>query len=142
MKYEFASREWTAALHGIIAERAAVEIKTKPNLTMSICEVFTDAPAHLADKDGKLAWSAVINGDKIDVRPSERDDVKVKVTADYATTLPLGRFSTDGDPARAAQLQSMVAAAVAAGKLSFAGDRTPGPDQLTSIHDAIAKLTA
>jgi hypothetical protein len=142
MKYEFASREWCAALHGIIAERAAVEIKTKPNLTMSVCEVFSNAPAHLADKDGKLAWSAVVQGDKIDVRPAERDDVKVKVHADYQTCVPLGQFSTDGDPARAAKLQSMVAAAVAAGKLTFVGERAATPDSMTSIHDAIARLTA
>ena len=141
MKYEFASREWCAALHGVIAERVANEVKTKPNLTMSICEVFHDAPLRLAP-EGKLAWSCIVEGDKVDFRASERDDVRVKVTADYETTVPLGQFSTEGDPARAAQLQQMVAAAVAAGKLKFDGDRTPSPNALTSIHDAIARLTA
>ena len=40
------------------------------------------------------------------------------------------------------KLQSMVAAAVESGKLVFNGDRTRSDDQLTSPHDAIAKLTA
>jgi hypothetical protein len=142
MKYEFGGPLWSAALHGMIAERVATLSKTNPNLTMSICEVFNDAPERLAGPSRKLAWSCVVEGDKVDFRPEERNDVRVKVTADWAATVPLGQFCTEGDPERAAKLQSMVAATVAAGKLSFVGDRTPNADSVPSIHDAIARLTA
>jgi hypothetical protein len=101
MKYEFASPAWCAAMHGLIAERVATEAKTRPDLVMSICEVFTDAPPHLADADGKVAWSCVVDGAEIDFRCSERDDVRVKVVGDYAAILPLGRYETRGDPDRA-----------------------------------------
>src|SRR5580692_2542006 len=98
MKYEFASPAWLAAIHGIISERAASLAKQTPDLRMSICEVFTGAPGHLADAAGKITWSCVIDAGVVDFRPTERDDVRFKVTVDYQAVLPLGRFDTRGDP--------------------------------------------
>ena len=141
MKYEFASREWCAALHGLIAERAAWEVKTKPNLAMSICEVFTDAPAHLADAGGKVAWSCVIEDGKVDFQTCERDDVKFKVFGDYTAILPLGQYDTRGDPERAAALGAMAAKVLESGGMRTTGERIANPQAITSIHDAIARLT-
>ncbi|MEI9988528.1 MAG: hypothetical protein WDM86_00685 [Rhizomicrobium sp.] len=142
VKYSFASPGWLAAIHGIIVERAAWESKTKPNLHMSICEVFYNAPPHLSDKDGKIAWSCVIAGGKVDFQLRERDDVRFKVLGDYEAIVPLGRFDTKGDPARAAELAALGAATRAAGKLRTIGQRPDDADAMTSVHDAIARLTA
>ena len=141
MKYEFASREWCAVLHGLIAERAAWEVKSKPNLAMSICEVFTNAPAHMADADGKVAWSCVIEDGRVDFQIRERDDVKFKVVGEYAAILPLGQYDTHGDPARAAELGTMAAKALESGGMKTTGERIANPQAITSIHDAIARLT-
>ena len=144
MRYEFASPAWCAALHGLIAERVATEVKTKPDLTMSICEVFTNAPPHLADGDGKVAWSCVVDGPNVDFRASERDDVRTKVVGDYAAILPLGRYETRGEPDRAKALAAMAAKVREAGAMRTITDGAParpGAQALTSMHDAIARLT-
>ncbi len=141
MKYEFASPEWCAALHGLIAERAAWEVKSKPNLRMSICEVFTGAPARFADTDGNAAWSCVINDGRVDFQRRVRDDVRFKVVGDYAAILPLGRYDTRGDPARAAELAAMALKVRESGGMTVIGERLADPQAITSIHDAIARLT-
>ena len=141
MKYVFACRDWCAALHGLIAERATWELKTKPNLAMSICEVFTNAPADIADVDGKVAWSCIIEDGKVDFQIRERDDVRFKVVGDYAAILPLGQFDTRGDPERAAELAALAAKVVESGGMKTTGERIANPQAMTSIHDAISRLT-
>jgi|ERR1700723_2440751 hypothetical protein len=142
MKYEFASPAWLAAIHGIISERAAWLIKDTPDLRMSICEVFTGAPAHLADQAGKIVWSCVIDGAGVDFRLAERDDVRFKVTVAYAAVLPLGRFDTKGDPERRVELSRMSADLIERGVMKIVGARDADPRAMPSVHDAIARLTA
>ena len=143
MKYEFASSEWLAALHGIIVERAETLSKSQPNLWMSTCEVFYDAPRHLADENGKVAWSCVVNGGNVDFQRRERDDIRYKVLADYDAIVPMGRYDTRGEEARAAELQRMVGALLADGKMSRPlGDKVRDADSFPLLHDAIARLTA
>jgi hypothetical protein len=66
LKYELGSPEWLAVLHGMIVEGAARERLSKPNLRASSCEVLLSAPDHLADADGKVTWSLVIQGGNVD----------------------------------------------------------------------------
>jgi hypothetical protein len=141
MKYAFASPGWLAAIHGLIAERASWEIKTKPSLRMSVCEVFLNAPPALARADGVIVWSCVIDGADIDFQLRERNDVHFKVLAEYDPILPLGRFDTKGDPARAAELAGMAAALIQSGAMKTIGQRVGDPQAMTSVHDAIARLT-
>jgi hypothetical protein len=141
MKYEFASPTWLAAIHGIISERAAWLMKETPELRMSICEVFTDAPAHLANEGGKIVWSCVIEGGVVDFRLTERDDVRFKVTVDYEAVLPLGQFDTKGDPERQAELSQMSADLIERGVMRIVGRRDSDARAMPSVHDAIAQLT-
>jgi hypothetical protein len=141
VRYEFASRQWLAALHGIITERAERERAAKPKLSMSICEVFTNAPAHLAGEGSRIVWSCVVEGNDIDFRITERDDVRVKVVVPYDKVLPLGRYDTRGDPARAAELASLVDALRANGDMQTIGEHRADPQAISSVHDAIARLT-
>ncbi len=141
MKYEFASPAWLAAIHGIISERAARLMRETPDLRMSICEVFTDAPAHLANAGGRIVWSCVIDSGVVDFRLAERDDVRFKVTIDYAAVLPLGQFDTKGDPERQAELSRMSADLIDRGVMKIVGQRDSDPRAMPSVHDAIAQLT-
>jgi hypothetical protein len=142
MKYVFGSPGWLAAIHGVIAERAAWELKAKPNLSMSICEVFLNAPRDLANAEGgKIAWSCVVDGPHIDFQLRERDDVRFKVIAEYEPLLPLGRYDTRAEPTRAAELARMAAELIASGKMRTVGERIADPAAMTSVHDAIARLT-
>jgi hypothetical protein len=142
MRYEFASPGWLAAIHGIISERAGQLIKETAGLRMSICEVFTDAPSHLADDAGRIVWSCVIDDGVVDFRLAERDDTRFKVTVDYAAVLPLGRFDTKGDPERQTELSRMSAELIEKGVMKVMGTRDSDPRAMPSVHDSIAKLTA
>lgn len=142
MRYEFGSTEWLAALHGIIAERTAVLSKTNPRLWMSTCEVFYNAPAHLAGADGKIAWSCVVADGNVDFQRVERDDVRYKVLADYQAVLPMAQYDTLDDAQRQAVLQDMVKQLLDSGNMSRPlGTRSADPDAFPKLHDTIAKLT-
>jgi hypothetical protein len=142
MKYVFGSPGWLAAIHGIIAERAAWESKARPNLSMSVCEVFLNAPGGLANAEGaKIAWSCVVDGAHVDFQLRERDDLRFKVLAEYEALLPLGRYDTRGEPTRAVELARMAAELIGSGKMRTVGARVADPAAMTSVHDAIARLT-
>jgi hypothetical protein len=142
MKYEFASREWFAALHAIFSERAAAAAQTNPDLRVSTCEVFENPPAHLLEPgQTKLAWHCQINGANVHFALSESDDVETKIIGDYATLVPLSHYVVNGDPKREAELEQLLGQAVAAGKIKVI-KRASGTGPLGSVHDAICRLTA
>ncbi len=142
MKYEFASREWFAALHAIFCERAAIAAKTNPELRLSTCEVFTDPPKHLLPEgEVKLSWHCKIHGSNVEFALTESDDTETKIIGDYTTLLPLARYVTHGDPKREAELEALLAKAVGTGKINVVR-RSTRPSGLGSIHDAICMLTA
>jgi hypothetical protein len=142
LKYEFASREWFAALHAIFCERAAIAAQTDPGFRTSTCEVFTDPPHHLLSPgQSSLAWNCRIEGVRVDFALGEVDGTATKITGDYATLVPLARYVVDGDPAREAELERLLGQAVAAGKITVVS-RAPTAGRLGSVHDAICALTA
>lgn len=141
MKYSFGSPEWLAALHGIIVERATTLGQQNPRLWMSTCEVFTNAPADIADATGKIAWSCVVEGTKVDFQRTERD-LRYKVVADYNAILPMARYAAHGDPERRAVLTDMIAKLLASGQMQRPfGNRADDPDAFPKLHDVIAGLT-
>lgn len=141
MRYEFGSTEWLAALHGIIAERTAALSPSNPRLWMSTCEVFTNAPAHLADENGNITWSCVIEDGKVDFQRTERD-LRYKVIADYDAVLPMGQYDTLDQPDRRAVLMDMIKELLDSGGMTRPfGTRSDDPDAFPKLHDAIAKLT-
>lgn len=141
MRYEFGSTEWLAALHGIIAERTAALSLANPRLWMSTCEVFTNAPAHLADTDGNIVWSCVVEGGKVDFQRTERD-LGYKVIADYAAVLPMAQYDTLGEPERRTVLMDMIKDLLKSGNMKRPfGTRSDDPNAFPKLHDAIAKLT-
>jgi hypothetical protein len=141
MKYEFGSPEWMIAIHGVIAGRAGVVGALHPELTFSMCEVYTDAPVHLSGADRKIAWHFRLMGWTVEFDASEADDVDYKVVCDYQGILPAGRFDTRGDPARLAELKAIGQALADAGKLKILGDPAKRPEVFGSTHDSIARLT-
>jgi hypothetical protein len=142
VKYEFASREWFAALHAIFCERATIAAKTHPDFRVSTCEVFENPPAHLLEPgQTRLAWHCKIKGAEVHFALSESDDVETKIIGDYATIAPLSRYVAHGDPKREAELEQLLGQAVAAGKIKIV-KRATGASPLGSVHDAICALTA
>ncbi len=143
MKYRFGSREWLAALHAIICERARLAAVTRPDYSYSICEVYTGVPGEIAIlPGGRTAWHATVRGADVTFELEESDAVDFKAVADYMSIIPLGQFDTMGRADRATTLQDMATAVVASGKLKMTGASPGGDGPLGSLHDAIAKLTA
>ena len=141
VKYEFGSRQWFAALHAILCEKARAA--ADHTLSYSVCEVMTGVPAHLAFlPDGKAAWCATIRGADVTFELEERDDVNFKAVMDYASVLPLARFDTQGRADLNAELWAMSAALVASGKMTLTGDPGGPPGPFAAAHDAIVQLTA
>ena len=143
MIYEFASPGWMAFMHGIIAGRIADLGDAARDLNFSICEVFTDPPASLSPTGEPLAWHCVIRNGEVMFGASDREDVEVRVVADYASILPLARYDhARGDPAGAADIAAQGQALRASGKLVVNGARAERDPRVGNLHDPIARVTA
>jgi hypothetical protein len=142
MKYAFASPGWMAFMHGMMVDRAARLLEEAPDVAWSICEVFTDPPRELSPDGAPLAWHAVVQDGKVEFGASERDDVDVKITVDYAAVVPLGRYDTRGDPGRAAELAALGQGLRDRGLMCVIGDRLARDPRVGNFHDAIARVTA
>jgi hypothetical protein len=138
MKYEFASAEWFAALHGVLGSLAATQAARSPDFRISLCEVFLNAPPGRASQGGTLAWSCVSTGADLDFHLRERDDVEFKMRLDYALAAELARADAD-EPAKLAALVGRLAEARRAGALEQrGGEWRYGFD----IHNVMVRLTA
>lgn len=137
-KIELASPEWLAALKGLIERYMKL---AGPDLTLSICEVFTGVPKHL-DKhgDGRLAWHCKIEGGRLHFAEGEVVHADLKTIADYDFILPFARLKLD--PGNMADYQKAQEAGVAAGKLQRSGDISKVPPAFYGMHNELAEITA
>ena len=91
-------------------------------------------------------WISVANGE-LRVGKGILPDADIRITADYATVLPLARMVFEGNPEGAAEAAKLGAAAAAAGKMSTEGDMTAiakVPALATAfakLHDTMARRT-
>ena len=142
-RYQFASPQWLAALHGLMAARASAAAVELADAEYSMCEVFTDVPPAVNPAPGgRVSWHTRMTGGVFTWALGEVDDVQRKVIADWKTILPLAQTVFADDAAAAVEAQSSVAAAVADGKVSVTGDFAGAPPVFANIHDEIARLTA
>jgi hypothetical protein len=143
MTYEFASPGWMAFMHGMISARMADLGEAARTVNFSICEVFTDPPASLSPSGAPLAWHCVIRNGVIEFGNTERQDVEVRIVADYQSILPLARHDySSGDPERAAEVAAQGQALRESGKLVMHGSRAQRDPRIGNLHDPIARVTA
>mgnify|MGYP001561447267 CR=1 FL=1 len=142
MKYVFASPGWMAFMHGMVAERASRLAAEAPDISWSLCEVFTDPPASLSADGAPIAWHVIVRDGEVTFAATESDAVEFKVIVDYEGVVPLGRYDTRGDPDRAAELTAMSQALIAEGRMQTIGDRSNRDPRIGNFHDPIARVTA
>lgn len=137
-KVEFASPAWFGEVRRMFEAYAATAPR---DFAFSVCEVFTDVPAHL-DKDGSgvIAWHFRIADGRFHFAYGEADDVDMKTVSDYDFILPFARMRIAPDTA--AEYQKRMQAGVEAGKLRRTGDGSKAPPELYAIHNDLADITA
>jgi hypothetical protein len=135
-KIEFASREWHERLKALLDRYTAM---VGPELELSLCEVFTGVPAHIAEQ-GRIAWHCRISGGKVDFREGEIASADLKTIADYDFVLTLARMKIEPDTM--AEYQALQAEGAASGKLVTTGDTTKIPPVFYGMHNELAEVTA
>ena len=142
-KFEFCSPEWVAYAREYLRRQAADADLTGVEATFN--EVFTDAPAHLApDAEGCIGWYLRVAHGAVEVERGILAAADLRITADYATVLPLARMVFDGNADLAAEAGRRVAQATAAGKMRREGDAAAlaGVTFMAQFHDVMARRTA
>ena len=141
-RYEFGSRDWFHALDRAIRRLADAAGAEMTDVRWSVCEVFTDVPAHLAQtSEGKAAWHCRVRGREIDFGLGEIDDAELKIVADYATALPLAH-AVLADPEVQARVNETLAQAMMAGKMRIQGSLDARPAAFANLHDEMVAVTA
>ena len=137
-KIEFASPEWHARLKELLETYTA---KVGPDLSLSICEVFTGVPSHL-DKNGTgtIAWHCRIADGRVDFRDGEIPEADIKTVADYDFVLRLARMKIE--EATLVEYRAIQAEGAASGKLRSTGDHSKVPPVFHGMHNELAKVTA
>lgn len=142
MKYRFGSRDWLAAAHGIIVQRASALAAMGIGDRISFCDTYRNCPLELGWPDGTLSWSCVYQNGVVDLRIEERDDVQFKVSGNHAALAPAMIFEVGHDKERRRQFKQMVAASIAAGDIFIEiGTEFSEPGNLEPFHDVLARVT-
>lgn len=144
-RVELGSPEWIALAGQYLTERVGT-LPEDPDVTFSLCEVFTDPPAHLDDGGGEVAWWLSISGRTASFGTGRRDDVDHVAEVDYQTCLPYARLVYDlEDPEIASMLQQRAEAREAAAAEDGRQLVVVPPeltDLLRGLHNALAPRTA
>lgn len=137
-KYEFCSEGWVSIARDYLV--AQVGDADLGDARFSFCEVFTDPPAHLLEPgETETGWYVSVADGKLTVGRGVLPDADMRITADYATVLPLARMVFEGNPEGAAEAAKVGAAATASGKMRREGDAS-GIANIPALAAAFAKL--
>ncbi|MGH7897462.1 MAG: nuclear transport factor 2 family protein [Candidatus Binatia bacterium] len=140
-KFELASKAWLEELFRLFREAA----REHPEITFSLCEVFTKVPPRLEpDAQGKLAWHGIIRDGRAELAMGEKaeDEVDLKTIAEWEAVLPAARTKIDlADPQAFLRYQAEADKLVADGRIRRFGDRSKVPLVFVGIHNSLADLT-
>jgi len=140
MKYDFASKEWLAAIHGFVHERARAAALTDPDVTMSFCQVIQNVPAHIAPS-GEVAFHFFVKKGVVTFAHTDSDACDLKITGDWAAIREATKIEINNDPEQMKRLMALSAEATKKGLIKMEG--TPErPASMGFLHDVMAQLTA
>lgn len=139
-RLEFGSTEWLALFGRLLAAKIQLDGDRTPRV---LCEVYLNAPAHLAvDQRRSIAWTCRIDVSDIVFSTEECPDAiaDVKTVGEYAAFRSLVTFNRRPD--NDGEFTQKVTALVSAGQLrSIADKRTAKPAPNYAFHNLIAALT-
>ena len=106
-------------------------------MSFSLCEVYEDVPVDV-NPAGRVAWSAVLDGEKVTFSWAERDTADLKVVADYEVLQTIVSVKFDPDPPP--DVMHELGAATEQGRFKI--DRAaPSPEAIASLHNRVAAIT-
>ncbi|MEZ5560622.1 MAG: hypothetical protein R3E86_19015 [Pseudomonadales bacterium] len=133
-KLDFAGEAWISAARDVLEELVATH--GEDGRSFSVCEIFTNAPAHVA-ADGVAAWHFRIDGRSVVVAAGIAPDTDVCIEADYQAALPSARliYTPEIIARRSAERTS-------GPRPGVRGDMSKAPSYLVELHNRLAELTA
>lgn len=145
-KVEFCSEAWVAIARDYLTK--AVKGASLQGIQFTFCEVFTDPPAHLVDKNkDKTGWYVSVAGGELRIARGLVAEADYRITCDYQTVLPLARTVFENNPQGAADAQKAVEEATNCGKMIREGDREIFArypviaNAFAKLHDTLARRT-
>lgn len=125
-RFELGSEAWIDVARAYLEETIPPIAERLGGLTYSLCEVLTDAPAHLRQEDtDHVAWHAAFDGTTVTVAAGELTGASYRMRADYQSTLPMARLHFTDEIA--AEVRERRRAAVSRGEV---------PDIPSELSDA------
>ncbi len=145
-KYEFCSEDWVAVARDYLVD--AVGDADLGDASFAFCEEFTDAPSHLlGDGESTIGWYVAVADGELRVGKGVLPDTDIRITADYATVLPLAQIAFADNPDAATDAQKTLEAAMADGRMRREGDATAVAKvpalaaAFANLHDTLARRT-
>ncbi len=133
-KVEFAGATWINEARRVL--EALVAAHGEAGKCFSVCEVFSNAPASVAEH-GVAAWHFRIDGKTVEVAAGEATGVDVTIRADYQTALPGARLVYTPEV-----LAARASAPPSDKPPSIEGDMSLAPPYLIELHNQLAVITA
>jgi hypothetical protein len=142
-RYPFATPEWLAAFHAVLASAVAASVAEQPDLTFSMAELSLGPDLDIAAGGAMGGWSCFVQSGRI-VRfeAGAAADVDYSVVGPYAVMKELCCFQIAGDRDRARQFKALNAKYYEAGVLRVTGVQPRLPRPFALVHDTVAGLTA
>jgi len=136
-KVEFGSKEYLDLAERFLKELTQEAGEQANDADYSMCEVYYNAPPHLALEGDRIAWHFRIKNNKINFGIGEVDDVDIKVMGDYQTLCHISKL--EYDPNDLQKIFEIFSEPMQSGKYTFQGDLSKIPKFLNPIHNLLAK---
>lgn len=141
-KVEFGSPAWIDLARQFLEETIPPLGEALDGIEFTICEVFTNAPRHIAGDDGRVAWHVVIDGPTVKVGDGKIENADYFSKSDYQSVLPIARTVYSDNPGSYEVIQAERAAAIERGERAATAEiplALAGP--IRELHDHLARNT-
>jgi len=141
-KVEFLSDGWIEAFRAVIAECfAAAGDESSPRNATLLSESYTGVPSHIA-ASGSRGFSIRMREGVPSLHAEVDPSAMVRIAGEYQSMLPVSRFDSRGEPAKAQEMNAMFGGLIASGKAQATGAFDSLPAWIGGLHDRIAARTA